>query len=69
MKRRLAFLIFVAILSIILVGCAKTEESADTGWGGEEAKAEQVELMISAAASLTNVSKELAVLYAETALM
>ncbi|HHT63953.1 MAG TPA: molybdate ABC transporter substrate-binding protein [Clostridia bacterium] len=68
MKRRLAFfLIFVAILSIILVGCAKTEESADTGWGGEEAKAEQVELMISAAASLTNVSKELAVLYAETA--
>jgi molybdate transport system substrate-binding protein len=68
MKRRLAsFLIVVALLSIILVGCAKTQEPADSGSGGEEAKAEQVELMISAAASLTNVAEDLTTLYAETA--
>jgi molybdate transport system substrate-binding protein len=67
MKRSLASFLIVTLLSILLVGCAKTQAPSDTGSGGGEVKAEQVELMISAAASLTNVSKDLTALYADVA--
>jgi molybdate transport system substrate-binding protein len=67
MKRSLVFLLIVTLLSILLVGCAKTQTLPDTGSSEEDVKAKQVELMISAAASLTNVAEELTALYAETA--
>ncbi|MGI6686230.1 MAG: molybdate ABC transporter substrate-binding protein [Bacillota bacterium] len=68
MKRSLlSFIIVVSLLSMILVGCAKTEAPADSGSDREESTAEQVELMISAAASLTNVAEDLTDLYAEVA--
>ncbi|MEL7565263.1 MAG: molybdate ABC transporter substrate-binding protein [Dehalobacterium sp.] len=66
MKRRFALFLIVALLSTVLVGCAKTETPADNG-SGEEAAKEPVELMISAAASLSNVMEDISKLYAEIA--
>jgi molybdate transport system substrate-binding protein len=67
MKRSLGFFLIAILLSVLLVGCTKAQVPVNTGSSEVEVKAEQVELMISAAASLTNVSRDLIALYADVA--
>ena len=62
-RRRNAFIVLLIMTAMLLSGCDKKEQQPES----QAANTQPVQLLISAAASLTDVMAELGEAYAETA--